>query len=1071
VRAVERDLPHPALSGGQPAFRRFRRFSGCSASNKQPAAKSLSRFLLVMGAPVFLFAGFLAFVSSTNAAAQCAQAFLLPDTPNGWKPTQSWDAVGSTPSADIYVAGMDHVSNAALYRFRPASGALEYVGDARSASESANNWLPGEVVQKFHTRPLWYKGKVYVATLNWSILTDGYLGARSFKWYTYDEGANKFTDLSAAAPGGTALTTNLGGIVSPAVPKVGQPFYAMTIPTAEIVAYDPSSNVTARIGRPAQFNKPFVYSARFMWLDSLGRLYLSAGNPFWSPQTGTPDDPAVFNHIYYYDPGLGFGELTNWTLVNTTAIQSGQWTLDRQNCYMMDDQGNVFVFNDAQRSFTWLSKIPLQAIGSWVFQLSANEKKIYVVEGQHDSAGRLFEFDIQTRSSRVLCSLADLVPSVMRGDVCGYNSWDNNGCFYITSGNGLTNVALIQIDPVLVKTNFGFLPSLTTVQLMPSLSHPGAFCIIRTGDTNLPCSVVYNAGVPYDPTIATQFYSATIPPGQTNLELSLPNLVTNPAAPQVVTVALLPDGDTYKAGTNRSETWSFDSVHGNGLPSLGLQQPSGTTLTNGGSADYGAVLAGNSAELTFTITNSGDAELSGLALWLDGPDACAFALCTNSLSPVPESGGTASFTVRFLPRSAGGKTAALYLISNDQVSGLWMVHLTGTGTASALVVEQPPGNPLENGHGSTDFGAIPPAVATNLTFIVQNVGSSALNLTNPLIFGADASAFTIATEPAATVAAPAGSTSFTVQFSPPSFGNKTATLSLPNDDPLHSPFYINLTGSMAAPVLAIQEPDGTALTNGSSVDLGSVPTGGSSNFVVTITNTGTTALTLLHLAIDGPDSSAFAVTGSLSSNVAASASTIFTIQFLPQSAGPKTATLHLLSNDPFNGSFTLNLSGTGVVLALAVEQPFGTPLANGSTNGFGPVGVGGSTNLTFTIRNIGTASLTGLSLAIDGPATSEFTIASYPASSLLPGDTTSFVVGFTPATTGVRSAALHLASNILAPNPFNLNLTGLGAGSGPSGVGPTDGPLMSIPQFLVLLGLFAGIGCWANGRHPHRQRA
>src|SRR5262249_44329328 len=118
-----------------------------------------------------------------SAAQPSSQAFLLPDTPDGLKPTQSWDAVGSTPSGDIFVAGMDHVTNAALYRFRPATGGLEYVGDARAASESANNWLTDEAVQKFHTRPLWHHGCVYVSTLNWSILTSGYLGARSLKWY------------------------------------------------------------------------------------------------------------------------------------------------------------------------------------------------------------------------------------------------------------------------------------------------------------------------------------------------------------------------------------------------------------------------------------------------------------------------------------------------------------------------------------------------------------------------------------------------------------------------------------------------------------------------------------------------------------------------------------------------------------------------------------------------------------------------------------------------------------------------------------------------------------------------
>jgi hypothetical protein len=37
----------------------------------------------------------------------------LPNTPNGLHPTQSWHATGSSPDGDIYVGGMDHVTNSA----------------------------------------------------------------------------------------------------------------------------------------------------------------------------------------------------------------------------------------------------------------------------------------------------------------------------------------------------------------------------------------------------------------------------------------------------------------------------------------------------------------------------------------------------------------------------------------------------------------------------------------------------------------------------------------------------------------------------------------------------------------------------------------------------------------------------------------------------------------------------------------------------------------------------------------------------------------------------------------------
>ncbi len=63
----------------------------------------------------------------------------LPDTPNGLRPNQSWSGAGLAPNGDVYVGGMDHETNAALYRLR--HGRLRYVGDARAASEAAGNWL------------------------------------------------------------------------------------------------------------------------------------------------------------------------------------------------------------------------------------------------------------------------------------------------------------------------------------------------------------------------------------------------------------------------------------------------------------------------------------------------------------------------------------------------------------------------------------------------------------------------------------------------------------------------------------------------------------------------------------------------------------------------------------------------------------------------------------------------------------------------------------------------------------------------------------------------------------------
>jgi hypothetical protein len=138
--------------------------------------------------------------SGIPGAFDAVRLWTLPDTPNGLRPSQSWHATASSPDGDIYVAGMDHRTNAALYRLDWRKGELRLVGDARSASEAVGNWKPGETAQKFHTRPLWHRGKIYVATMNRSTLDDGYLSERGFHWYAYDPVEDKFSDLSVSEP-------------------------------------------------------------------------------------------------------------------------------------------------------------------------------------------------------------------------------------------------------------------------------------------------------------------------------------------------------------------------------------------------------------------------------------------------------------------------------------------------------------------------------------------------------------------------------------------------------------------------------------------------------------------------------------------------------------------------------------------------------------------------------------------------------------------------------------------------------------------------------------------------------
>lgn len=114
-----------------------------------------------------------------------------------------------------------------------------------------------------------------------------------------------------------------------------------------------------------------------------------------------------------------------------------------------------------------------------------------------------------------------------------------------------------------------------------------------------------------------------------------------------------------------------------------------------------------------------------------------------------------------------------------------------------------------------------------------------------------------------------------------------------------------------------------------------------------------------------------------------------------------------------------------VVAEISVEEPAGTGQTDGtSTVAFGSTAVNNGLVRTFTIRNDGTADLTGLALTVDGAHPGDFVAANLGATTLAPGNQTTFTVTFTAANLGARTAALHIASNDANENPFDVVLTG-----------------------------------------------
>ncbi|PAW67951.1 MAG: hypothetical protein B9S30_06555, partial [Verrucomicrobiia bacterium Tous-C5FEB] len=477
-------------------------------------------------------------------------------------------------------------------------------------------------------------------------------------------------------------------------------------------------------------------------------------------------------------------------------------------------------------------------------------------------------------------------------------------------------------------------------------------------------------------------------------------------------------------------------------PEIAVQQPLGTNINSGGTNNFGVVLLHEDAtSLTFTIRNTGDVDLNLSGdpdlIVIGGADAADFKVTAGPASSIITPGGNATFTVDFEPSAAGLRSATLTIPNNDSDEPSFVINLSGTGTtAPEIAVEQAGGSGIPNNSGPQDFGTVVVGSDKSLTFTVRNIGSAVLNLSSATIGGTNANEFSVTATPSATVAVD-GTTTFKVKFAPLLKGNRSAFVSIINNDSDEAPFVINLSGAaILPPEIAIEQPANTGIASGGSKDFGTVGIGFSNSLTFTIRNTGEADLNLTgtpRVAISGAHKDEFTVTPQPSASIAGAGTTTFEVKFAPTAVGSRSAALTIANNDSNEGSYVINLTGTSLLPPdIAVEQPANTGIASGGSKDFGTVAWGSSKSLTFTVRNTGLAGLFLSSLPrviVGGTHSADFLVTASPSSYVAPGGSTTFTVQFNPRAAGTRNATLTIANNDFGDeSPYVINLTGTGDG-------------------------------------------
>jgi hypothetical protein len=194
--------------------------------------------------------------------------------------------------------------------------------------------------------------------------------------------------------------------------------------------------------------------------------------------------------------------------------------------------------------------------------------------------------------------------------------------------------------------------------------------------------------------------------------------------------------------------------------------------------------------------------------------------------------------------------------------------------------------------------------------------------------------------------------------------------------------------------------------------------------ILTLTNSGATALTDFAAKLAGTNPTDFSETNSCGASIAAGAKCDFTVKFAPTSAGKLAATLSIsYTEGGSQQSQSVSLSGTGKVESLAA-----TVTVSPKTLAFMPQNVKTSSGAkVLTLTNSGATALTNFTSKLAGTNPTDFSETSSCGAIVAAGAKCDFTVKFAPTSIGKLAATLSISyTEGKAQKSQSVRLTGTG---------------------------------------------
>ena len=236
----------------------------------------------------------------------------------------------------------------------------------------------------------------------------------------------------------------------------------------------------------------------------------------------------------------------------------------------------------------------------------------------------------------------------------------------------------------------------------------------------------------------------------------------------------------------------------------------GTKIANGGSDAFGTTATGTPVTKTFTVKNTGTANLTLSSLSVPA----GYTIASNFGSTTVTPGSSTTFAVQLTAAVNGTYNGSISFTTNGPSNTTYTFTVSGTVTtpqATAALFDA--GTSIANG-GSDSFGTTTPGVPATKTFTVKNTGTANLTLSALSV----PAGYTIASNFASTTVVPGSSTTFAVQLTAASTGTYSGTVSFTTNDPNTTTYSFAVSGTVAVvpttQIIDDSNPSGFTVTSG-----------------------------------------------------------------------------------------------------------------------------------------------------------------------------------------------------------------------------------------------------------------